>query len=189
MTDTQIFYEALRDEGFTPEQILAPKEELLKVFKEEMTRVVEKNNHSYRILPGAREILEATANDPRFYNALLTGNLSVAAEIKLGSLDLWKYFENAPNIFGEISHDRRDLGKAAVKIVGDFLNAELKPEQFIVIGDTPNDIFAARAFGAKMVSVATGRNHPPEELSKFNPDVLLENLSDTRKVLEVLESV
>jgi phosphoglycolate phosphatase-like HAD superfamily hydrolase len=189
MTDTQIFYEALREEGFTPEQILAPKDEILKVFKEEMLRVVERNKPSYRMLPGARQILEATSQDPRFFNALLTGNLSVAAEIKLSHLDLWKYFENAPNIFGEISHDRRDLGKAAVRIVGDYLNLDLKPEQFIVIGDTPNDISAARAFGAKMVSVATGRNHPAEELSKFDPDVLLENLSDTQKVLAVLESL
>lgn len=189
MTDTQIFYESLKDEGFTPEQILAPKDKILEVFKEEMTRVVKENNHAYELLPGARRMLEITSQNPQFLNALLTGNLSVAAQIKLSYFDLWKYFESAPNIFGEISHDRRDLGKAAIKIVSKFLEVELTPEQFIVIGDTPNDISAARALGAKMVSVATGRNHPPEELAKFKPDVLLENLADTEKVLEILETL
>ena len=34
MTDMQIAYEALKDEGFTPEQIVGAKEKLLPVFKE-----------------------------------------------------------------------------------------------------------------------------------------------------------
>ncbi len=102
---------------------------------------------------------------------------------------MWKYFENAPNIFGEVSHDRRELGLAAVETVGKFLHAPLKSEQFIVVGDTPNDIAAARALEARMVSVATGKNHPREELAKYEPDALLDDLSDTREVLRVLETI
>ena len=189
MTDTQIFYESLKDEGFTPEQILAPKEKLLEIFKKEMSHVIGKTETPYEIKPGVREILEATSKNPHFLNALLTGNLSVAAEIKLGYFDLWKYFAGKPNIFGEISHDRRELGKAAVKTIGEFLNAKLKPEQFIVIGDTPNDIAAARAFGAKMVSVATGSQNSKEELLKYKPDILVDNLGDTQKILHILETI
>jgi phosphoglycolate phosphatase-like HAD superfamily hydrolase len=189
MTDTQIFYESLKDEGFTPERILEATPQLLPIFKEEMSRVVEQNKHAYRMFPGVREILEATSKNPNFLNVLLTGNLSVAAEIKLSYFDLWKYFETAPNIFGEISHDRRELGKAAPEIISSFLGVKLEPKQFIVIGDTPNDIAAARAFGATMVSVATGRNHPPEELAKFGPDIILKDLSDTAAVLNILENL
>lgn len=189
MTDTQIFYESLKDEGVTPAQILAPMEKLLKIFKKEMTDVIGKTETPYEIKPGVREILEATSKNPRFLNALLTGNLSAAAEIKLKYFDLWKYFAGKPNIFGEISHDRRELGKAAVKTIGKFLGAKLKPEQFVVIGDTPNDIRAARAFGAKMVSVATGSKHSKEELLQYKPDAAVENLSDTREILRILETV
>ncbi|MDQ3322572.1 MAG: HAD family hydrolase [Acidobacteriota bacterium] len=189
MTDTQIFYESLRDEGFTPEQILGASDKLLPVFKRRMTEIIGKTETAYIIKTGARAILEATSKDSRFLNALLTGNLSVAAQIKLEYFDLWKYFENAPNVFGEISHDRRELGKKAVGIADKFLGAKLKPEQFVVIGDTPNDIAAARAFGARMVSVATGRNHPPEELAKYKPDVLLNDLSDTKKLLEIFKNL
>ncbi len=189
MTDTQIFYESLKDEGFTPEQILAETKKLLPVFKEEMTKVVGKNPNTYKLLPGVREVLEATSKKTNFLNALLTGNLSVAAQIKLEYFDLWKYFKDSPNIFGEISHDRRELGKSAVETVGKFLGGKLKSEQFVVIGDTPNDIAAARAFGAKMVSVATGKGFSKEKLLAYKPDLAIENLSDTQNVLKILETI
>lgn len=189
MTDTQIFYESLKDEGFTPEQIHASMEKLLPAFKKAMTEVVGKTETPYEIKPGAREILEATSKNPNYLNALLTGNLSVAAQSKLEYLDLWKYFAGKPNIFGEVSHDRRELGKSAVETVGRFLNAKLTAEQFVVIGDTPNDIAAARAFGAKMVSVATGKNHPKKQLLKYKPDIVLENFSNTENTLKILETI
>lgn len=189
MTDTQIMYESLREEGFTPGQIFAEKENLLKIFKEEMARFVAANADSYIILEGAREILAETDKNPRFINSLLTGNLSVAAEIKLKSVGLWNYFENSINAFGEISHERKDLAIETGKLFNEFYKFDFKPIQFIIIGDTPNDIAAARAFGAKCVAVATGRNHPPEELLKYQPDVLLKDLRDTEKLLHVLENL
>jgi phosphoglycolate phosphatase-like HAD superfamily hydrolase len=189
MTDTQIMYEALRDEGLTPERILASRENLLEIFKNEMTEVIRKNGEPYEVLRGAPDILVETAKNPRFINALLTGNLSVAAEIKLKSVGLWHFFENAPNAFGEISHDRRKLATAAGKLFNDFYKFDFQPKQFIVIGDTPNDIACARAFGAKVVAVATGRNSPPHELAGCEPDALLDDLSDTRKVLRLLETI
>lgn len=189
MTDTQIAFEALRGEGFTVERIFAERERLLTVFREEMSRVISLHDNPYKIFPGVTEILEETDKNPRYLNALLTGNLSVAAEIKLKHIGMWKYFEKAPNIFGEISHDRRELARDALSKINGFLGFELKPEQFIVIGDTPNDIACARAIGAKIVSVATGRNHPPAELLEFKPDVLLNDLRDTKQILEIFESL
>ena len=189
MTDTQIMYEALRDEGFTPERIFEMKENLLEIFRAEMTAVLEKNGEPYEVLRGAPEILAETDKSPKFVNALLTGNLSVAAEIKLKSINLWHYFADAPNAFGEISHDRRHLAIEAGKLFNEFYRFDFQPAQFVVIGDTPNDIACARAFGAKVAAVATGRNHPPQELARYQPDVLLDDLSDTQKVLHVLERI
>jgi phosphoglycolate phosphatase len=189
MTDTQIMFEALRDEGFSPEQIFARKDELLRVFQTEMRKVLAENGEPYETLPGVREILAETAQDPNFINALLTGNLSVAAEIKLSSVGLWHYFENAPNAFGEISHERSDLAIEAGKLFNERYEFEFAPPQFIVIGDTPNDILCARAFGAKALAVKTGRGQSSEKLLENNPDVLLEDLSDTAKVLEILQTL
>ncbi|MEZ5425984.1 MAG: HAD hydrolase-like protein [Pyrinomonadaceae bacterium] len=182
MTDTQIAYEALRDQGLTPERILAEKENLLRVFKEEMSRVLSVWENPYFIYQGVREILGKTAESPLFINALLTGNLSCAAELKLTSVDLWQFFTDVPHAFGEISHDRRDLAREAGRLYNRFLQTELRPEQFIVIGDTPNDIACARAFGARAVSVATGRNNPAQVLARHQPDLLLENLKQTENL-------
>ncbi len=189
MTDSQIAYEALRDGGFSTEDVFSKIDEFMAGLGEKMERFVSEQKEPYMLLDGVREILELTSKNPRFINAILTGNFTVGAKIKLKHFDLWKYFEGQPNTFGETSHDRRELAKSAAKNINRFLQAELNHEQFIVIGDTPNDIACARALGAKMVSVATGRNHPSSELAEYKPDVLLENLSDTKKVLQILETL
>jgi phosphoglycolate phosphatase len=189
MTDTQIMYEALRGEGFAPEQIFVRKAELLRVFQSEMQKVLAAHGEPYVTLKGVPEILAETDKNPKFINALLTGNLSVAAEIKLASVGLWHYFAGAPNAFGEISHDRSDLAIEAGKLFNARYDFDFAPPQFIVIGDTPNDIACARAFGAKAIAVATGRDQSCEKLLENKPDFLLEDLSDTQKVLRVLETV
>ena len=48
-----------------------------------MSKVLSENGEPYEVLSGAKEILSETAKMPNFINALLTGNLSVAAEIKI----------------------------------------------------------------------------------------------------------
>jgi phosphoglycolate phosphatase-like HAD superfamily hydrolase len=189
MTDTQIMFEALREDGITPEKILSEKDTILEIFKIEMSAVLEKNGEPYEILPGAREILEETGKNPNLINALLTGNLSVAAEIKLKSVGLWQYFENSPNAFGEISHNRNDLAVEAGKLFNEKYDFKFNPQQFIVIGDTPNDILCARHFGAKVIAVATGRNQTTEKLSACSPDAILDNFKDASKFLELLKKI
>jgi len=189
MTDTQIAYEALRGEGFSVADIFSKIDELLQVFHEEMSRVMARDDAPYAIFPGVRKALSAIHDHPLFLNSLLTGNLSCAAEIKLRHIDLWKYFEFVPHAFGEISHDRRELARVAGQRINEFLQVELKPEQFIVIGDTPNDIACARAFGAKAVAVATGRNHPAEELLTYKPDILVNDFIDTKEMIRIFETM
>jgi len=133
--------------------------------------------------------LTETDKNPHFINALLTGNLSVAAEIKLRSVELWHFFENAPNAFGEISHERKDLAVEAGKLFNEAYDFNFSPKQFIVIGDTPNDVLCAKHFGAKCVAVLTGRNQTRENLSKEDPEVLIDDLSDTEKLLEIFKSL
>ncbi len=186
MTDTQIMFEALCHADFTPELIFERRAEILEVFETEMKAVLAADGEPYEMLSGVREILEETAKDARFINALLTGNLSVAAQIKLESVGLWHYFADAPNAFGEISHIRSELAVEAGKLFNERYDFDFSPQQFIVIGDTPNDIACARAFGAKVVAVETGRGQSGVELRENNPDYLLQDLSDTKKVLEIL---
>ncbi|HLL73746.1 MAG TPA: HAD hydrolase-like protein [Pyrinomonadaceae bacterium] len=187
MTDLQIVCEALRDEGVTTADVRARSRELCEHYLLELERLT--NEHLlYYALPGAREALEATDRHPRYVNALLTGNLEPAARWKLRATGLDEFFP-LPGAFGEDSHDRRDLPALAAARINERLKLDLTPAQFVVVGDTPNDISCARHFGARAVAVATGRFHPASELATFDPDVLLDDLTDTAAFLRALDSL
>jgi phosphoglycolate phosphatase-like HAD superfamily hydrolase len=55
----------------------------------------------------------------------------------------------------------------------------------VVIGDTPFDVTAALAAGARAVGVATG-SHPAAELRAAGAHAVLPDLTDTDAVLKAL---
>jgi phosphoglycolate phosphatase len=186
MTDLQIVLEALRDEGFTHEQIRERVDDLRTRYIEEMERAIERGEQSFYLLPGVREVLEATARASRYHNALLTGNIEPAAHLKMRLVGLSEFFQ-LPGAFGDDSHDRRDLPALALARINRHLGLELRPSQFIVIGDTPNDIACARHYGTRAIGVATGRLYCAADLLACHPDALLPNLSDTEMVMSVFD--
>jgi len=186
MTDLQIIEEALRGEGITREHIVARKDELRRCYIEEMKRATGNGAHTIEAMPGGREVLRRVAEHPRYVSALLTGNIETAAYLKLELTGLSEFFQ-LPGAFGDESFDRRDLPAIAAQRINEHLGASLPPEQFIVIGDTPNDIACARHFGARVLAVATGRMHSQEDLRAHEPDALLPDLLDAELVLETLE--
>jgi phosphoglycolate phosphatase-like HAD superfamily hydrolase len=185
MTDLQIVVEALRDEGFTPEQIRGRIEDLRASYMQELKRYTENGGGLFYLLPGAREALEATSVHPRYRSALLTGNIELAAHLKMQLVGLSSFF-TLPGAFGDDSHDRRDLPALAQARINRHLGLSLRPSQFIVVGDTPNDISCARHFGARAIAVGTGRMYGLEALRPFKPDALLPDLSDTELLLRTL---
>jgi phosphoglycolate phosphatase len=187
MTDLQIVCEALRDEGFTADDVRARGRELCEHYLAELERLT--NEHLlYRALPGARDALAAVGRHPRYLNALLTGNVEPAARWKLKATGLDEFF-HLPGAFGEDSHDRRDLPALAAARINAHLKLDLAAAQFVVVGDTPNDISCARHFGARCVAVATGRSHPAAELAAYGPDAVLPDLADTDAFIRVLDSL
>ncbi len=187
MTDLQIVAEALRDEGFTAEQVRERAAELVPLYLAELERLTRAEDIFYA-LPGAREALEALEGSPRYLNSLLTGNVLPAARLKLSLVGLADFFR-LPGAFGEDSHDRRDLPALARERINEHLRLELRPEQFVVVGDTPNDIAYARHFGARAVAVATGRGYTAADLLAHNPDAVLSDLKDTGLFLRTLSGL
>ena len=98
-------------------------------------------------------------------------------------------FFKLPGAFGEESHQRRDLPERAAEKISKHLQLDLAPEQFIVVGDTPNDIDCARHFGARAVAVGTGRFYSREDLMACKPDAWLADLSDTELVIRTLDEI
>jgi phosphoglycolate phosphatase-like HAD superfamily hydrolase len=177
MTDLQIVEEALRCEGITRECISERKDELKRCYIQEMKRAVGNGAHIIEAMPGAREVLTAVTEHPRYRSALLTGNIEPAAYLKVEITGLAEFFK-LPGAFGDESFDRRDLPAIAAQRINEHLKATFTPEQFIVIGDTPNDVACARHFGARVVGVATGRIHSAAELRACKPDALVPDLLD-----------
>jgi phosphoglycolate phosphatase-like HAD superfamily hydrolase len=177
MTDMQIVAEALRDEGFTNDHIRERVDDLRLRYMEEMERVTGNGQEFFYLLPGVREVLEATSRHPRYRNALLTGNIEPAAHLKMRLVKLSEFFQ-LPGAFGDDSHDRRDLPALARERINRHLQLELEPSQFIVIGDTPNDIACAKHYGTRSVAVATGRMYSVEDLRALEPDAVLPDFAD-----------
>jgi len=188
MTDLQIVEEALRNEGITREHIRARLDELRRCYLAEMKRATGNGNHIIEAMPGAREVLERIDQHPRYLSALLTGNIEPAAQLKVEITGLAKFF-SLPGAFGDDSFDRRDLPAIAAQRINEHLRSNLQAEQFIVIGDTPNDIACARHFGARVIAVATGRVHSTEDLRVCEPDVLLPDLLDAELVMRTLREL
>jgi phosphoglycolate phosphatase-like HAD superfamily hydrolase len=192
MTDLQIICEALGDHGITGEQVRARVEEIRTRFMIEMERVVATataDNPLFQILSGAREILERVREHPRYRSSLLTGNLEPAAHLKLRLVGLSDFFQQLPGAFGDDSHDRRDLPAIAAARINARLKLNLHPAQFIVIGDTPNDIACAKHFGARSIAVCTGRFDTEATLAAHNPDAILPDLTDTELVLRTFDAL
>jgi len=146
-----------------------------------------------RALPGAvaaLAALEALARDGSADGAarglvvqsVLTGNIRELAEVKLGALGLTGYLDLEAGAYGSVSEVRADLvevarGNAARRYGADFGGAAT-----VLVGDTPRDVEAARAAGARAVGVATG-SFTLGELDAAGADAVLPDLADTAAVL------
>ena len=135
------------------------------------------------LMPGARELLEALEEHDHLHLALLTGNYREAAEIKLRHFELWDFFEWGA--FSDDHHDRNELVPIARSRAETYDIPPEAIERVIVIGDTPHDIECARVAGARSIAVATG-GYTVVQLKDAGADDVLQDLADTRRVVELL---
>ncbi len=127
------------------------------------------------ILPGVHEILKRAADHPDVVQGLLTGNLRRGAETKLGFHGLYDFFP--VGAFADDSELRNELGPHALRRAKQHWGVDFPPARVWIVGDTPHDILCARAFGARVLAVATGASNVAD-LTRHNPDAVLEHLGD-----------
>lgn len=185
-TDLAIYREALECEGVTPDQI----RERLPLVESRMVALLEEmasTGEVYRLCAGVRELLDVLAGDARFVTSLLTGNVERLAEAKLRVAKINHYFQKR-GAFGSDAEERDHLPAIAAQRINQHIGLTLAPEKFIIVGDTPRDIKCARHFGARVLAVASGQ-HTVEQLKAHAPDALLEDLSDTESVINLLAEI
>ncbi|GAA1883866.1 HAD hydrolase-like protein [Asanoa iriomotensis] len=121
-----------------------------------------------------------------FVQTVLTGNLRVAAEIKIQSLNLGDGLDLEIGGYGSDARDRFQLPEFVARRYRNKYGAVLSPNQTVVIGDAPNDIACARSAGFRAVVVAHRASR--EELLSCGPDAVLDSL-DPALVIATLTSL
>jgi phosphoglycolate phosphatase-like HAD superfamily hydrolase len=185
-TDLAIYREALEVEGFTIEMIQDRVPDIETGMAEVLARMAT-DGAVFEVCAGVRELLDTLSTDDRFITSLLTGNLAKLAEAKLRLAGIWEYFRCC-GAFGDDHPERDHLPAIAADRFSRQLGQQLSPDRFVIIGDTPRDISCARYFGARVLAVASGR-HSVQDLESLGPDAVLPALSDTSKVVELLERI
>lgn len=133
---------------------------------------------------GVPELLAALQARDDVLLGLLTGNAQLTAPIKLAAagVDPAQFRVGA---YGSDAIDRNQLPAIGMARASRLTGSLFDGNNTIIFGDTPADILCARAGKATAVAVASGW-HSAATLAKYRPDHLLESLSDTEAVLQLL---
>jgi phosphoglycolate phosphatase len=125
------------------------------------------------------------ATDLRVVQSVLTGNVRPMAEMKLGAVGLDANLDLETGAYGDSHEIRSELvhlarGNAARKYGRKFAGTAT-----VLVGDTPLDVAAAQATGARAVAVATGGTSA-DKLAESGADAVLPDLTDTAAVLSAI---
>jgi phosphoglycolate phosphatase len=110
---------------------------------------------SDKVIPGIPALLSQLDERPDVTLSLVTGNYEPVGRLKLARAGLGHFFAAGQGGFGSDDEDRAVLPEIARKRAGAD-GVAFARERTIVIGDTPRDIYCARADGVRCLAVATG---------------------------------
>ena len=171
-TDYLTLVELLTPHGFDQHSVGARLPEYATVLADAMTRLAP--DHNLVVLPNALELLAALQSTHDIAHGLVTGNCQASAQVKLKitgfNPDTFTY-----GAFGDESVNRNDLPPRAIQRAVALTQRDIAPENVLIIGDTPDDVRAARANGMQVCIVATGFSKR-ETLAAMQPDYLLDDL-------------
>ena len=175
MTDRAIVREALTRAGAIIDEARIDEvlDRYLVHLEDELPRAT-----GYAVLPGVLEALEALESERAQGRSIAiglgTGNLARGAALKLERGGLWSRFA-----FGGFGSDHEDRATLLARGAARGLE-HLVPgahATVVVVGDTPRDVLAAHAIGARCVAVATG-TYGLDELRAHAPHRLVRDLTD-----------
>ncbi|MCL5412910.1 MAG: HAD family hydrolase [Candidatus Marsarchaeota archaeon] len=115
---------------------------------------------------------------------LLTGNIPEIARLKLTKAGIYKYFGFGG--FGTISDIRHRLIDHAINEAESRFGKRISRRGVFYFGDAVRDVEAGKFAGVVTIAVATG-TQPVGQLEGAHPDYLLKDLSDTTKVIGIID--
>ncbi len=137
------------------------------------------------ILEGVRPLL-SRLKDEGYLMGIVTGNIEPIAKMKMSKMGLDGIFDFG--VFADGSNRKKDMILEAINKANSISRRKFTKKSTLYFGDTAIDVREARYAGVKMLALATG-HHSYETLRKENPDYLLENLSNTKAVMRIIERI
>ena len=139
-------------------------------------------------LPGASAALAglaALAPGQGPVQSLLTGNIRPMAEIKLAAAGLTRHLDLEVGSYGDLHEIRAELVAPARAAAAAAYGQDFGGTATVLIGDTPLDVAAALATGARAVGVATG-HFSTADLAAAGAHAVLPDLTDTGAVVSAI---
>jgi phosphoglycolate phosphatase-like HAD superfamily hydrolase len=134
-----------------------------------------------RPLPGAVDAVAALAA-AGIRQSVLTGNVKPLAALKLRLAGLGEHLDLDVGAYGDAHEVRAELVAVARRAARSAYGIDFSGSATVLVGDTPLDVEAALAAGARVVAVATG-SYPAADLAAAGAHVVLPDLTDTAEVL------
>jgi phosphoglycolate phosphatase-like HAD superfamily hydrolase len=138
-----------------------------------------------RVMPGVEQVIEALAGRDDVKQSLLTGNIEPNALVKLTALGLDGLLDTEIGGYGSDSGIRPELVGIARHKAATLRGLDVDPAETVLIGDTPLDVEAAHASGARAVALATGR-FDVTQLEASGADAVLADASDVEATVAAI---
>ena len=143
-------------------------------------------NAQVRPLAGASAAITALAMastvQRQIRQSVLTGNMRALAVLKLGAAGLGDHLDLDVGAYGEAHEVRAELVSVARLAARQAYGRDFGRSSTVLIGDTPLDVEAALATGARAVGVATG-SFTGAQLAAAGAHSVLPDLTDTALVI------
>ena len=179
-TDPSIVRGLLRSVGWKDESIDSSMPSVWNLYYERLEDELARLANAVDVYPGVPRLLDELEEHGGYAIGLVTGNMEEGANRKLAACGLAHRF--AFGAYGSDSERREILPPVALERAQSLLGRTFDMTEAVVIGDTPEDIRCARANGARVICVATGR-HSEDDLAAYDPDAIFGDLSNTGEVM------
>ncbi len=137
------------------------------------------------VLAGVKQLLGKLLNTGHLA-VLYTGDSAAIVSLVLKATGLGKYFKFS--VHGAEAKTRADMARLAVKRAEKLTGRKFRGKDVVIIGDSIRDIECGKEINALTIAVATGF-HSKEDLQKYKPDYLFENLKDYKQVLRAIGEI
>jgi phosphoglycolate phosphatase-like HAD superfamily hydrolase len=134
-----------------------------------------------RALPGAAAAIAALAA-AGIRQSVLTGNIRPLAAVKLAAAGLGQHLDLDVGAYGDAHEVRAELVPVARQAARAAYGTDFSGQSTVLVGDTPLDVAAALATGARAVGVATG-SFAAADLAAAGAHAVLPDLTDASLLL------